>query len=155
MVAGRSQPVHGSAFSYAGMGCLLLGSGGSGKSRLLAEALALGATLIADDRVQLASYGGVLVGAAAAELSGVLELRGVGLYRVSDALPQAHGLHLVVELGRHPPRLPEPQSCEYCGITLPLLCLPSPPETSALYLLTVMRAVHEGRILPTDWRPTL
>jgi HPr kinase/phosphorylase len=49
----QGQLVHASAFAYAGAGCLLLGDSGAGKSHIVAQALVLGASLIADDQVDL------------------------------------------------------------------------------------------------------
>lgn len=146
-------PVHGSMFSFMGIGCLLLGPGGSGKSRLMAEASMIGASMVADDQVALRRSNGLLWGAPPKELAGVFEMRGVGLCAMpADAVSQ-HALHVGVELGHALTRLPELGARQFLGIHLPMLYLPSPPETSALYLLAAVRAVHEGRILPTDWRP--
>lgn len=132
---------------------MVLGKPGTGKSRLLADVMALGARLIADDQVALNVQSGMLMAGAPKELSTIMELRGMGLVRITDAIPR-HVLHLVVELSAaEPERLPEQRTTVIEGHTLPLLALQSPPGTSAAALLIYIRAMQEGRILPTDWCP--
>ena len=80
---------HASAFAYRGMGCLVMGESGSGKSRLVADAMLHGAKLIADDRVQFEVRAGQLMASPPPQLPGVLELRGLGLIRI-DALAGLH-----------------------------------------------------------------
>lgn len=147
-------PIHASAFAYKGAGCLILGESGAGKSSLVASALVHGATLIADDRLTLHSEGGVLYADAVPELKGVLELRQFGLVRCDKAV-RAHPIHLVLELNPAAPidRLPEQATREFCGITLPYLQHPTTPPPAISALLIYLHAVHEKRLLPTDWRP--
>lgn len=144
--------IHATLVAHQGVGCLLLGFSGSGKSRLAAELMALGGKIIADDQVRIFTHSGMLMGGCLPNMNGVVELRGVGLYRVPDAATQ-HVIHLAIHLGETPERLPLRVSEAFEGISIPSLRLPSPPQTSALYVMTVMKAVHEGRILPADWRP--
>lgn len=145
--------LHASAFAYRGAGCLVVGASGSGKSRLLAEALLHGAEMIADDQVQLRAEGGTLFAAAPPALAGVLELRGLGLIRIPAETTRAeHPLHLQLTLSVGvPERLPEPQHTTHLGIAIPSLTLAAPlhPPSLLLYL----DALGEGRILPTDWAP--
>lgn len=58
---------------------LIIGASGSGKSTLALELIALGAALIADDRVDLVRKGGVLSASPPETIAGVIEARGVGL----------------------------------------------------------------------------
>lgn len=144
-------PIHASAFAYQGAGCLLLGPSGSGKSRLLAEALLYGALLVADDQVLLEERSGTLWASAPPRLQGVMELRGFGLIRREDALA-GHAIHCVVMLGeKAPERLPEQHYAAFHGINLPALRLAPPVSVSGLLLY--LRALQEGHALPTDWRP--
>lgn len=145
-------PVHASAFVYSGIGCLLTGEPGIGKSRVLAEALLHGAQMIADDRVLLQAKQGVLIAHAPPQLSGVLELRGMGL--ISHPVCPIHPIHLWVTLdAAATERLPEPETRAHDGVSVPLLRLPAPPVLSVPSLLLYLRAMHENRTLPTDWHP--
>lgn len=147
-----SEPLYGSAFAYAGVGCVLLGPSGSGKSRIIAESMQFGARLVADDRIILSEQSGMLMASAPPELTGVLELRGLGLMRVNDAIPR-HVVHLVVELSLDAPdRLPERETRSYLGHEVPYIRI-EPALTSASVLLHYIKAMQEGRILPADWRP--
>ncbi len=104
----------------AGRGVLILGASGAGKSELALQLMACGARLVADDRVDLTVREGELWARAPAILSGMIEMRGVGILR-ADALPAAR-IVLVVDLDRQETeRLPPNRSHEILGVRLPLV----------------------------------
>ena len=72
--------LHASAVAIGSSGLLITGPSGSGKSSLALELMALGATLVADDRVLVtsSSESGILMSAPEA-LQGLIEARGMGL----------------------------------------------------------------------------
>jgi hypothetical protein len=86
-------------------GVLLLGKSGAGKSDLAIRLIALGATLVADDRTELYVWRRKLYARPPARLAGLIEVRGVGILK----LPHANRVRvaLVVELGRDAARLPD------------------------------------------------
>ena len=86
-------------------GVLILGKSGAGKSDLALRLIALGATLVADDRSDLAVLRGRLVASAPRTIAGLLEVRGVGIVKMPHARHVA--ISLVVELTRKVARLPE------------------------------------------------
>ncbi len=122
--------IHGTCVAIDGVGVLLRGPPGSGKSDLALRLIDCGARLVSDDQTELRrAEGGIIAGAPPA-IAGRLEVRGVGILAV-PTVPQAR-LALVVELvdaGRVE-RLPEPLACRYLDCTLPLLRL-APFEASA------------------------
>jgi HPr kinase/phosphorylase len=145
--------LHASAFAYEGLGCLVVGESGAGKSRLLAQAMVHGALLIADDRVQLTRAGDALVAQAPKELAGVLELRGLGIVRAAQTLDE-HRIHTVIALEETPvERLPEHGSTDLLGVSLPRIVLPPAVVSDVSTLLLYLAAMRSGRILPLDWRP--
>ncbi|MFC7048460.1 HPr kinase/phosphorylase [Emcibacter nanhaiensis] len=111
---------HATVVSLEGRGIMISGPSGSGKSdlalRLIEEA---GARLVGDDYVTLTVEGGRLWARPADNISGLIEVRGVGLVKM-DFLPSA-ALDLVFILpqpasGVQPERLPEEQYFEHEGI---------------------------------------
>ncbi len=148
-------PLHASAFSYKGAGCLVLGASGTGKSRLVAEAVLMGAKLVADDRLMLEPMMGMLAAVAIPELAGVLELRGLGIVKMNDFATKQM-LHLIIELDPSADtRLPEPEKRTFHGIEVPYLKMAPLPQTSVASVLLYVLAMQEGRVLPTDWRPNV
>ena len=102
-------------------GVLIEGPSGAGKSDLALRTLALGGRLVADDRVLAWTSEGRLFGRAPDSLSGLLEVRGLGVTPV-EPLPYA-GIDLIIACEPGPAaieRLPEPESAERLGVTLPL-----------------------------------
>jgi serine kinase of HPr protein (carbohydrate metabolism regulator) len=101
-------------------GALIEGPSGAGKSDLALRMLERGCRLVADDRVALWVSQGRLFGRAPEPLAGLIEARGLGLERVI-ALPVAEVV-LVVRCGE-PERLPEPQTTELLGVSLPIVTI--------------------------------
>ena len=97
--------VHASCVAFRGMGVLLRGPPGSGKSDLALRAIEAGAELVADDLVALELCGGRVWARPLPQAGGRLEVRGVGIVR----LPALDGapLVLIADLAA-PERLPEP-----------------------------------------------
>lgn len=112
--------VHASAVAVDGRGCLITGRTASGKSTLALELVALGAELVADDRVDIRRTGEALMLSAPATISGMIEARGAGVLR----LP-ARGetpLALIVDLDEaEPERLPQGRCREILGIARALI----------------------------------
>jgi len=103
-----------------GRGVLILGPSGAGKSALALRLMALGATLVADDRVELRLGDGGLIASAPAVLHGLIEARGAGILRAT-ALASAR-IALVVDLGApETERLPPMRHREILGVPLPLV----------------------------------
>ena len=101
-------------------GALILGRSGAGKSELALRLMAFGARLVADDRVDLEARNGSLWSCAPAPLSGLIEMRGVGILR-ADPIPEAR-IMLVVDLDlEETERLPPLRTRDLLGISLPLV----------------------------------
>jgi serine kinase of HPr protein (carbohydrate metabolism regulator) len=104
--------VHASAVKAGDVGILIRGPSGAGKSRLAFDLILAGragqipeTVLVGDDRVLLFAAGGRLGVRPAAELEGLIEVRGLGIRRC-DFVPQAT-LELVVDLAQDSARMPE------------------------------------------------
>ncbi|MEM6384106.1 MAG: hypothetical protein AAF739_15650 [Pseudomonadota bacterium] len=149
----EDKAVHATALAISGIGIVIEGAPGSGKSRLamalLERASALAdmrllpadapinaptrppsrpapdwSGLIGDDHVHLSVNAGVLVAAPAMDLRGAIEVRGLGIADVTWC--EHHRVDLWVSLV--PPgawqRVPEHASAEIAGATVPRLTLP-------------------------------
>jgi len=94
----------------ADCGILILGESGAGKSSVMLKLLALGAKLVADDRVELFVREWTLHARAPATLAGLIEARGLGIV----ALPYAaeSSIALAVRLGSAPQRYPDREHYE-------------------------------------------
>lgn len=122
--------LHATCVEVDGVGVLLRGPSGSGKSDLALRLIDGGARLVADDRTDLAVADGRLIASCPAALAGRLEVRGLGIGPV-PSLPRAV-VGLVVDLVAPAAveRLPDPTTCRIAGLALPCLAL-APFEASA------------------------
>jgi serine kinase of HPr protein (carbohydrate metabolism regulator) len=139
------ETVHATAVSLDGVGVLLRGPSGSGKSDLALRLIDGGAALVSDDQTQLRREGAGLIvefpRSGPAALRGRVEVRGVGILAVPSVLQARLGL--VVDLGAEHAieRLPEAQSCHYLGIAVPLVALQSFEASAPAKLRLAARAL--------------
>jgi serine kinase of HPr protein (carbohydrate metabolism regulator) len=119
--------VHASAVLTGDIGILICGPSGAGKSRLAFDLILAGLSgqlpqtrLVGDDRVLLSTEDGRVTVRPAAELEGLIEVRGLGIRRC-DFVPQAT-LGLVVDLAAaDAARMPEQNAmvATFNGIKIP------------------------------------
>lgn len=147
--------VHGACVMIAGVGVLLRGPSGRGKSDLALRLIDGGAALVADDQVTLARDGDAVVASAPAALTGLLEARGVGLMRLPAA--GAVRLALVVDLVENPDieRLPVPDNAVLLDVALPRLAIAPFEASAAAKLRLAARAAATGALfrVPADPPP--
>ncbi len=110
---------HGSCAVRGGIGVLLLGQPGCGKSDLLLRLIDRGFGLVADDQV-LVENGRA---APAPALAGLIELRGIGLLRMDYIAPVPLRLVMALDdtvagLGLTAERMPEPRAHPVLGLPL-------------------------------------
>lgn len=130
-MAQEARSVHACAVLAGPRAVLIRGAPGSGKSRLVLGLIQAGQTgllpfarLIGDDRVTLECCNGRLLVRAAAALTGLLEMRGVGIRKLPQEPVALVGL--VVDLGvAGAQRLPMQNRTVICGIELPWLAFPA------------------------------
>jgi HPr kinase/phosphorylase len=112
--------LHATCVAVEGRGLLILGPSGAGKSALALKMMALGARLVADDRVEVARRGEALVATCPVPLRGLIEARGLGILR-ADPLDEAEVV-LVADLARPPDaRLPPPARFHLMGCEIDLV----------------------------------
>src|SRR5712691_4024086 len=101
-----SATVHGVLVDVYGMGVLLLGESGIGKSECALDLIQRGHRLVADDVVEIRKYpNGSLAGRAAEMIRYHMELRGIGIINIKhlfgvSAVRASKSIELVIELER-------------------------------------------------------
>ena len=79
-----SVTLHGCMVDMRGIGVLIVGKSGSGKSETAIGLLERGASLVADDMVRIKYVGGDLVATAPDLSRGYMEIRGIGIINVAN-----------------------------------------------------------------------
>ncbi len=122
--------IHATCVAVEGLGVLLRGPSGGGKSDLALRLIDEGATLVADDRCDLAVEGGRLLASPPAPIAGLMEIRGLGIARLKYLEKVPVGLVIELVALQRVERIPKADSREFLGVTVPLIHL-SPFEVSA------------------------
>ncbi len=130
------QTIHGVLMDINGMGTLIMGKSGIGKSETALELIRRGHQLISDDRVDVfESEPGSLIGTAPKILERYIEIRGIGIVDVvrlfgAGAFRESKKIKLVVELekwedGKYYDRLGlETQTAKYFNTEIPKVVIP-------------------------------
>lgn len=170
----RSKPsptIHASAVLVGPRAILIRGPAGAGKSRLVLNLLQTarrGASgwvrLVADDRVHLEAAHGRLIMRAPAAVAGLLEIRGIGMFRLPHEPLAVASLVVDLDSGdmQRMPEIPETQTIVE-GVRLPRLAVapgddPFPMVVAALTLRWLSGAdggidrpsQHDGQIFATS-----
>jgi HPr kinase/phosphorylase len=122
--------IHATAVAIDGHGVLLRGQSGAGKSDFALRLIDAGALLVTDDQSVLSRRGDALIVSAPKRISGLMEVRGIGIMRV-EALTEAPVV-MVAELVRPEQidRMPERRREEILGLSVPVIAV-TPFEASA------------------------
>jgi HPr kinase/phosphorylase len=133
--------IHGALVRVQGVGVLLLGPSGVGKSETALELVSRGHALVADDVVELERVGEALLGRAPEKIRHYLEIRGLGilfvpeLYGERSVAPESR-VDLLCRLERDAPGreyervgLERPRE-RLAEVELPVVRLPVRPATS-------------------------
>lgn len=129
-----------------GLGVLLRGPSGSGKSDLALRLIEAGGRLVADDRTDLALDNGALVASSPGAIAGKLEIRGLGIVALPSVARTRVGLAADLVSPAEIERLPAARHCAYLGVEIPLISV-APFECSATAKLRVAaREAARGRL---------
>jgi HPr kinase/phosphorylase len=149
--------IHGALVDVYGVGILLLGPSGVGKSECALELVSRGHRLVADDVVEVArAADGTLEGTSPERIRHHLEIRGLGILSVVDLFGadsvRARGpIDLVCELERWRQDVEfdrvglERGEQELAGVRLPRLHLPARPGASMATIVEVAAREHRRR----------
>ncbi len=138
--------VHGGLLRVRGLGVLLLGPSGVGKSETALELVSRGHQLVADDVVELQLEAGRVIGSARPPIRHFLEIRGIGILYVPDlygpgAVAEESPVGLICHLepwraGESYERVGLERTCErLLGVEIPALVLPVRPSANMATLV--------------------
>lgn len=146
--------VHGALLDVAGVGILILGASGIGKSECALDLVSRGHRLVADDVVRIRLRGGsILMGSAAEVIRHYLEVHGLGVINVKDvfgvgAVRTRKRVSLVVRLEewdstREYDRLGlDERTVTILGVRVPEIVLPVRPGRNLATLVEVAGLNH-------------
>ncbi len=126
---------HGTLLDVFGVGVLLKGKSGIGKSECALELIMRGHPLVADDVVELTLRSDHVNGSSPEAVKNLLEIRGLGIVNVRDlfgivAVRDSKKIDVVIELVEWQPKQAverlgaEEEQTELLGISLPYLVIP-------------------------------
>ena len=161
------QSVHGVLMDINGMGTLIIGKSGIGKSETALELVKRGHQLIADDRVEIYEKEvGILIGEAPETIAQYLEVRGVGIVNVmhmfgAGAYRENKKIRLVIELeawdqNKYYDRLGlDPEKVVYFNTELPKITIPILPGRNNAVLVEAAATNQKLKYLGLDGAKTL
>ncbi len=114
---------HATCIVLGGVGVLLEGPSGSGKSDLALRLMAEGAKLVSDDYITLRERSGALIASAPENIAGKMEVRGIGLVEVDHVREAPVALAIELKPRRDIPRLPGEQTKTIAGVAIRCLIL--------------------------------
>lgn len=146
--------VHGVLIEIFGLGVLILGPSGIGKSECALELVLKGHSLITDDAVEITRFGmDRLSGAGGEVLKHHMELRGLGIINIRElfgvsATGASQDIDFAVRLERWKAdaeydRLGiEQATVDYLGVSIPLIVMPVAPGRNVSTLIEVAARIH-------------
>jgi len=113
----------GTCVDFDGVGVILRGPSGCGKSDLALRLIRQGARLVADDMTLIMNDRDGLTASAPPAIAGMIEVRGIGIVRLSHAASTRLAAVIDLVSGAAVERMPEPATCDLLGVRLPRYAL--------------------------------
>ncbi len=124
-----SETLHATCVAIGGQSVLICGRSGSGKSDLALRLIDRGAILVSDDYTIVQNQSGILQASAPAQISGKIEVYGVGIINVETV--QNVPVALIIAIDQPVTRMPDGvETRKIAGIALPIVSV-LPHEASA------------------------
>lgn len=147
----KKEYIHGNLIEMFGLGVLIIGPSGMGKSETSLELIKNGHMFVADDAIICRNVYGRIIGAPPKNFSGFIEVRGLGIVSVSrifgiEKIQESTQINAIIELAEYNPQIhsferlgKELQYKEILGVKIPYFLLPITPgkKTSDLIEVTI------------------
>ena len=136
--------------SVSGIGVLIIGESGTGKSDCAFDLIARGHSLVADDVVEIERNAGTLLGRSPKRFAGLINIRRLGLVDVrhlysEHAFVQELGIDLIVELNDAEAEDQE-KYCKIAGLELPKFTFrANSPRNLPLLIETAVKMVRDRK----------
>ena len=137
------ETIHASSVAIGGRAVLIGGPSGSGKSDLALRLIDRGAILVSDDYTIVRRSGTGLIAAAAPNIAGRMEVRGLGIVEMPTAgeVPVV----LFVDLDITPQRLPEPgEKRTLAGVAIPVVGLNAHESSAPIKVELALKRAEGG-----------
>ena len=154
--------MHGVLVDVYGIGMLLLGKSGIGKSECALDLVERGHRLVADDVVEIKLIAGkVLMGSESQLLGHHMEIRGLGIINVRDlfgirSIRKRKHIEVAVYLeewdsSMEPERLGlDEKTCEILGMTIPRVTIPVQPGRNIAVIVETAAINQRSKLLGTN-----
>lgn len=156
--------VHGILLEVKGLGILIIGKSGVGKSDAALELITRGSKLITDDVVEITvGKSGELIGSGPDKTKHLMEIKGLGIINVMDLYGDKYilknrDINMVIELTRWDSNIEydrlgvEENYYNIMGVELPYLLLPIRPATNTATIieLAVRNQIFKSNNKRTD-----
>lgn len=130
MVNAPPEKTHGTCVEIDGLGVLLRGPSGSGKSDLALRLIDDGGRLVSDDYTELSLQGATLIARAPESIKDLIEVRGVGVLKIGAALQVELGVVIDLVASQQVDRLADDETVQLLGLPVARFRL-APFEASA------------------------
>jgi HPr kinase/phosphorylase len=141
--------IYGTCVALSGLGVLLRGPSGSGKSDLALRLIDGGAKLVADDHVELSlDAAGRVMARVPKPLAGLLEVRGIGILRMDAVRTAPIGLVVDLTPDDQVERLPEIETCVLLDQRIRRLALPPFHDSTPAKVRLAASKLSAGSLAP-------
>lgn len=145
--------IHGVLVDVLGVGVLIIGAGGIGKSECALDLVQRGHRLVADDLVDMIRYGKTVIGRSSPVIKHHMEIRGLGIINIQDlfgiaAVRDRKRVEMIIELVEWKAGIRidslglDDEEYEILGIPLPHVKLPVLPGKNLSVIVEVAARNH-------------
>ncbi|MGY8990370.1 MAG: HPr kinase/phosphorylase [Rhodospirillales bacterium] len=146
----QASQIHGTCVAIDETAVAFLGPSGSGKSDLALRLIDEGATLIADDRIDISVEGNTLIASAPHNIAGLLEVRGLGISRIHFKQKGSIALAFQMTPLKKIDRLPQSAFWEALDLQIPLIALDPFAASACAKVRLAVRDFKQPVFIETD-----